>query len=419
MSVETVVIVGAGQAGYQTAASLRQKGFTGTITLVNGEAGLPYQRPPLSKAYLLGKLDASRLPLRQGSWYTDQRVDLIHDEAVSVDRHDGVVVLRSGTRLRYDHLVLATGARNRTLEIPGSDVPEVIGMRSQADADRLAPLVVPGTRVVVVGAGFIGLEFASVAAHRGASVHVLDLADRPMARAVSEPVSRFFQDRHQSWGVTFGFGEGVTRIKETEGHVTAVVTTTGRVLPADLVVYGIGVLPNAEIAREAGLRVDNGIVVNADLLTSDPDISAIGDAACFPCAQLGYAPTRLESVQNAADQARHVAARLIGATADGYGGLAWFWSDQGDLKLQIAGLADGYEDIVELPVADEDTQKFVLCFRGDELASVETVNLPGEHMSARRLLSGASALPTPSDARSPGFDLTAWGRAIREPASTA
>lgn len=405
MSVSAVVIVGAGQGGYQTAASLRQAGFTGSITLVNDEPGLPYQRPPLSKAYLLGKLDATRLLLRQEAWYADQEVDLVEDRVVAIDRAGHEIHLATGATLPYDHLVLATGARNRTLAVPGAELDGVIGMRTKGDADRLASRVHADTNVVVVGAGFIGLEFAAVAAALGASVHVLELADRPMARAVSKPTSEFFRAAHEAWNVTFDFNQGLEVLEGEAGHVREAVTSGRQRLRADLVVYGIGVVPNVELAELAGLATGNGITVDAHLLTDDPDISAVGDAVTFPCTHADGALMRLESVQNAADQARSVAARLMGNAA-AYEALPWFWSDQGDLKLQIAGIAQGHDQAVELDV-DNDRQKIVLCFKDDVLIAVETVNRPGDHMIARRILVREHR-PTVAEASAPGFGLKEW-----------
>lgn len=405
MSGSAVVIVGAGQAGAQTAASLRQGGFDGTITLINGEPGFPYQRPPLSKTYLLGTLEARKLLLRQEHWYANQNVELISDRAVAIDRLGHHVRLAGGAALPYDHLVLATGSRNRVLPVPGAELGGVSGMRTRADADELSGRIGTGVEVVVVGAGFIGLEFASVAAALGASVHVLEVADRPMARVVSAPTSRFVQQAHEDWGVTFDFGQGLACIEGTDGQASGVVTADGRRMKAELVVFGIGVVPETTLAQEAGLPVDNGIRVDSRLLTEDPDISAVGDAVSFPCRYADGRLIRLESVQNAADQARAVAARLLGG--DGaYEALPWFWSDQGDLKLQIAGLADGADEAVEL-ACPEPRQRTSLHFRAGRLAAVETINRPGDHMLARRILADGAS-PTVQEASAPGFDLKAW-----------
>ncbi len=406
MTLSSVVIIGAGAGGAQAAASLRQGGFEGSISLVHGEPGLPYHRPPLSKAYLLGRLEARKLLLRQETWYAKQNVDLVLDRVVSIDRAGHQVRLAGGQVLTYGHLILATGSRNRKLPVPGTHLEGVIGMRTRVDADELASRLRADVEVVVAGAGFIGLEFAAVAAAHGASVHVLELADRPMARAVSEPTAQFIRRAHEHWGVRFDFGQALTAI-DGEGRVTGVETSDGRRLPADLVVYGIGVVPETELAEESGLAIENGIRVDDRLLTSDPDISAIGDAASFPSTHTG-GRIRLESVQNAVDQARHVAARLMGASI-GYDALPWFWSDQGDLKIQIAGLADPRDEVVEL-LLPELREKAVLRFRQDRLVAVETVNRPGDHILARRILAGSTG-PTPTEASAPDFDLTTWHQA--------
>lgn len=405
MAHESVVVVGAGQGGCQVAASLRQRGYDGAITLVNGESCLPYQRPPLSKGYLLGKVDQTRLLLRQEHWYGKQQVDLVADQVTGIDRSERRLQLASGSPITYDHLILATGSRNRALSIPGAELDGVIGMRTRSDADSLAGRVTDGARVVVIGAGFIGLEFAAVAAALGASVQVLELGDRPMARAVSAATSAFFQKAHEGWGVRLDVGQGVVSISGADGAATGVTVTDGRVVPADLVVYGIGVLPETALAERAGLAVDNGIRVDHQLLTEDPDISAIGDAVCFPSAHAGGRMIRLESVQNAADQARHVAARLTGGTA-AYDALPWFWSDQGDLKLQIAGLADPDDDAIQLELTDP-RQQIVLRYRGEQLVAVETVNRPGDHMLARRILAEGHT-PTRAEVTDTDFGLKTW-----------
>ena len=411
MTLASVVIVGAGQAGFQVATSLRQEGYDGRITLIGDEPGLPYQRPPLSKAYLLGKIQATNLLFRPADFYATQRIELLHDQATAIDRLNRRVVLASGTAIAYDHLVLATGAHNRPLPVPGADLPQVFGIKTQADADALAPLAKEARNVVVIGAGFIGLEFAAVAAALGANVHVLELGERPMARAVSREMSELFRQAHEAWGVHFDFRQGLSRIDGDNGKVCAVQTADGRVLPADLVVFGIGVIPNAQLATEAGLDIENGIRVDASLLTSDPQISALGDVASFPCLQNNEQHTRLESVQNAVDQGRAVAARLMGKPAP-YSALPWFWTDQGNLKLQIAGLSHGYDSTVVLGSV-EDRQASVLCFRNDRLVAVESCNRMGDHMAARKILTRAPRL-TAAEAAADGFDLKAWEAANRD-----
>lgn len=411
MTLASVVIVGAGQAGFQVAASLRQEGYEGRITLIGDEPGLPYQRPPLSKAYLLGKIQANNLLFRPADFYTTQRIELLHDQATAIDRQNRRVVLASGEAVNYDHLVLATGAHNRPLPVPGAGLAQVFGIKTKVDADALEPLAKAARNVVVIGAGFIGLEFAAVAAAQGASVHVLELGERPMARAVSREMSELFRQAHENWGVRFDFRQGLSRIDSDNGKVCSVQTADGRCLPADLVVFGIGVIPNAQLASEAGLDIENGIKVDAHLLTSDPRISALGDVASFPCLQNDEQHTRLESVQNAIDQARTLAARLMGKPAP-YNALPWFWTDQGNLKLQIAGLSNGYDSTVVLGSAQEQ-QLSVLCFRNERLVAVESCNRMGDHMAARKILARAPRL-TPAEAGADGFDLKTWEAANRD-----
>ena len=409
MSLDSVVIAGAGQAGLQVAASLRLEGFQGAITLVGDEPGLPYQRPPLSKAYLLGKIGMANMHFRPASFFEEQRVTLLHDSVEAIDRTNRRVTLASGGSLDYGHLVLAVGAHNRMLPVPGAELDGVFGVKTLADADALAPRLKDVKNAVVVGAGFIGLEFAAVASALGVNVHVLELGERPMARAVSHEISDAFSAAHKSWGVHLDFRQGLTRIEGDNGKVCAVETTDGRRLEADLVVFGIGVIPNVKLAVEAGLDVDNGIKVDANLLTQDPAISAIGDAASFP-SHFVERHIRLESVQNAMDQAKTVAARLMGKGVP-YAALPWFWTDQRDLKLQIVGLNDGYDDTVVLR-GDAAYQMTVLCFRRGQLVAVETLNRPAEHMVGRKLLGRACQL-TPREAGADGFDLKAYELATR------
>lgn len=410
MSLDSVVIVGAGHGGVQVAISLRQEGFGGRIVLVNDEPGLPYQRPPLSKAYLLGKINATAMLFRPETFYADQRIELVHDRVAAIDRQNRRVMLDSGSALDFGHLVLATGAHNRPLNVPGSTLGGIFGIKTKADADFLSPLVKQARNVVVIGAGFIGLEFAAVAAAEGAAVEVLELGDRPMARAVSPQMSELFRAAHEGWGVKFNFRTGLAELEGEGGKVSAVTTSDGRRLPAELVVFGIGVIPNVQLALEAGLDIDNGIRVNSSLLTSDPHISALGDVAAFPCVQNGENLTRLESVQNAVDQGKLIAARLVGKPAP-YTALPWFWTDQGNLKLQIAGLSIGADNYVTLGDAAAQ-QLSVLCFRGEELIAVESCNRPGDHVFARKILARPPAL-TPATAAAPDFDLKAWEAANR------
>ncbi len=407
--LRSVVIAGAGQAGFQTAASLRQDGFAGRIVIIGDEPGLPYQRPPLSKAYLMGKTTAEALTFRPEKFFADNRIELIAQTRVTaIDRTNKRVALSSGGALDYDHLVLALGAHNRTLPIPGADLDGVFGLRTLADADAIGAMLADAHEVVVAGAGFIGLEFAAVASALGKSVHVLELADRTMARAISPAMSQLFADAHALWGVKIDFGQGLARIDGDGRRVTGVDTTDGRKRPADIVVFGIGVLPTVAVAAEAGLDIDNGIKVDAMLVTSDPTISAIGDCAAFP-SPFADSYIRLESVQNAADQGRAVAARLMGKAAP-YSAVPWFWSDQRDLKLQIAGLSIGADRTVVVGNPEE-RRMSVLCFKRDKLIAVESVNRGSDHVAARKIFGRGAPALSPEEASTPDFDLKGWAAA--------
>jgi 3-phenylpropionate/trans-cinnamate dioxygenase ferredoxin reductase component len=404
MSASTIVIVGTGQGGFQTAASLRDNGFDGRVVMIGDEPGLPYQRPPLSKGYLTGDVNEAGLRLRPASFYANHGIELHDNERVTdVDRRSRRVRTASGAEVVYDHLVLATGARERPLQVPGVDLDGVFGLRTLVDSDALRPRLDTAHDVVIVGAGFIGLELASVAAKRGARVHVVEVAPRPMGRAVSAAISEFFTEAHAGRGVGILFGSAVQRIIGVDGRVTGVSTTDGVTLAADVVLVGIGIVPNVELAAAAGLVTDNGVVVDAELVTADAAISAIGDCAAFPSRFAG-GRVRLESVQNAVDHARCVAARLAGKPA-AYDAVPWFWSDQGDLRLQIVGLTAGYDTAVTR--GNIESGKFsVFCFRGPKLLGIESVNRPADHMAGRRLLASSPAL-THAQAADESFDLKA------------
>lgn len=405
-----IVIVGAGQGGYQVAASLRDQGHAGPITLIGDEPGLPYQRPPLSKAYLTGKTVETALRLRPLAFYEQKAID--YREAVrvlAIDRAGRRVRLSDDTALDYAHLVLATGARNRILHAPGHDLDGIHYLRDLADAQVLKGSLEAVQRVVVVGAGFIGLEFAAVARNAGLEVTVVEATQRPLARALSEPMSRYFTEAHAAWGTRFVLGTGISHFDGMDGRVTHVVTQSGEQLPADLVLIGIGVLPNQELAAEAGLACENGIVVNHFLQTEDPAISALGDCAVYPSVFAG-GPARLESVQNAVDQAKFIAQRIVNDRAAPFVAVPWFWSDQGDLKLQIAGLSTGYDRAVIR--GDPAGRKFsVFCFKGESLHCVESVNQAADHMAARKILAGRSGL-TPDQAADMSFDLRDFAKAV-------
>jgi 3-phenylpropionate/trans-cinnamate dioxygenase ferredoxin reductase component len=405
-----IVIVGAGHGGVQAAASLREEGFEGPIALISADAHAPYQRPPLSKAYMKGEATADSLILRGPAFYPDKKIDLMLGErVVEIDRSSHVVKLASGGMLDYAHVILATGADPRPASFAGTELNGVLALRDIDDAEKLKQQLDHAKNVVVIGAGFIGLEFAATAAAKGALVQVVEIAPRVMGRAVSQTLSDFYAEAHRGFGVHLHLGVGVGSLEGSTGKVTAVHLADGRRLPADLVVVGIGILASEKLAAAAGLAVDNGVVVDAAMTTSDPDISAIGDCAAHPNVHAGRR-IRLESVQNASDQARVVARKLTGKPAH-YDALPWFWSDQGDLKLQIAGLIDGCDTFVTR--GDPAARSFsVFGFQHGALRVVESVNRAADHMIARRLIAAGTPV-TPDEAADPAVDLKA--RAMAKP----
>jgi 3-phenylpropionate/trans-cinnamate dioxygenase ferredoxin reductase subunit len=414
MAGPVAAVLGTGQAGFQAAASLRQEGFDGRIVLIGDEPVPPYQRPPLSKSYLAAESGLDELWLRPETFYAAHKIDLLAGETVrSIDRKERQLRLGSGANIAWDHLILATGARFRPLTVAGAELDGVLPLRTLADANILRERLAQAREIVVIGAGFIGLEFASVAIARGAAVRILEITQQAMGRVVSAATSQFFAAAHRRWGCEISFGTGVTRILGTDGRATEVETTDGRRLPADLVLICIGVIPNAELASDAGLAVDNGIVVDEYLATANPAIFAIGDCANFPT-PFAVSRVRLESVQNAVDQARCVAAAIAGKPAV-YDKVPWFWSDQGDLKLQIAGITVGHDASV-LRGDPADGHFSVFCYRDGRLIGVESVNQTADHVVARRLLAGDPGL-TPEQAADMSYDLRAHARRVPARAS--
>lgn len=400
-----VVIVGAGHAGVQCAASLREEGYAGPVLLIGDETHWPYQRPPLSKAFLKRTASRESLALRGQSFFAEQSVGTrFGDKVLRIDRTAKHVLFASGDAQPYAHLVLATGARARPAPFAGADLKNVFALRNFDDANILREALEGAKDVVVVGAGFIGLEFAATAALGGKSVTVIEAAPRVMGRAVSPPLSRFFAAAHRAFGITLHTTTLVSAIEGFDGRARGVVLSDGTKLAADLVVVGIGVLAEDALAHDCALDCGDGILVDAQLRTSDPDISAIGDCAYHPSVWSGGL-TRLESVQNATDGARIVAKRLAGGAAD-YNALPWFWSDQGDLKLQIAGLLRDADTFVTR--GEPDSRAFsIFAFAGETLRAVESVNRGGDHMAARRILVERKVL-TQTQAADQGFDIKAF-----------
>ena len=379
----SVAIIGAGQAAAQLIDSLRRRGHAGAITLV-GDEGFPYQRPPLSKKYLAGELGLDRLQLRQPSYFDEQRVELrLGRRATAIDRHAKQVQLVGGATLDYEHLIIATGSHPRRLKMPGADLAGVHYLRSLSDADHLRTEVHVGQRAVIIGGGYIGLEVAATLRQLGMEVTVLEMADRVMNRVVAEPVSRYYEREHASHGVKIELDVGVLALQgDTNGRVCAVETNRGAIA-ANLVVVGIGVLPTDELAQNAGLACDNGIVVDEYCRTSDPAIFAIGDCSNHPSAHYGRR-VRLESVDNAFEQANTVATNITG-TPTKHDRVPWFWSDQYHHKLLIVGLADGHDQAILR--GDQANHSFSVCYlRDGEFIAIDTVNMAKDQMAARKLI---------------------------------
>lgn len=408
MTLQRVVIVGGGHGGFQMAASLRADGFSGEILLVGDEPGLPYQRPPLSKAYLKDG-DETRLHFRPQAFFEKNRISLMAQTRVNrIDPVAKRIATGDGAEIGYDHLVLATGSRNARPPIANLDLENVLMLRSLADAEDLRIRFSAARHVLVVGGGFIGMEFAAFAAGVGVSATVIEGADRLMARAVSDVVSQHFLKDHQSRGTRIRLGQFVSElIDDGAGRVAGARLADGTRIAGDLVLIAAGVVPNSELAADAGLAASNGIDVDELLRSSDPGISALGDCCNFPDPLSGKR-IRLESVQAATDHARTISRRLTGQPAP-YSAVPWFWSDQGDLKLQIAGLGSGADETVA--IEPETGGLVVLNFSAGRLISVETVNSASAHMSARKLLGSRRAVAKPELA-AVNYDLIDYARAV-------
>lgn len=384
MTVNTVVIVGAGQAGGEIAIELRKLGYAGGVTVVGDEPCLPYKRPPLSKAYLAGSVGEDSLHLMSKANLEKAGIECLSGlRVLRIARAGRRVELSDGRSLPYDRLALTLGGRARSLPLPGADKLNVFPLRTLADVNAIRPHCAPGRRVTIVGGGFIGLEVAAVLTKLGLKVTVLENLPRVLARVTAPEVSAFFERVHREAGVDLRTGVQIAAF-EGMGEVTRVKLADGSHINTDFVVVGIGLLPNTELAAEAGLVVDNGIVVDEFTRTSDPDIVAAGDCTNHPNELMGRR-IRLESVQNAVDQARAAAQTLMGR-ATPYRTVPWFWSDQYDLKLQMTGLSAGYERMVLR--GDPKTQRAFSAFyiKDGHLLAADTVNRPQDHMLARKLI---------------------------------
>ncbi|MBS0395021.1 MAG: FAD-dependent oxidoreductase [Proteobacteria bacterium] len=389
---ETIVIVGAGQAAAQAVDSLRRAGFAGRLVVVGDEPYLPYQRPPLSKKFLAGELPLERLTIRPASFYEGAGVELrLGVRAEGLDLAGRTLLLGDGERIGYDRLLLATGSQPRRATVPGHDLVGVHVLRTIADVDRIRAELAPGARIAIVGAGYVGLEVAATCVALGHPVEVIEAAPRVLARVAAPEVSAFYAAEHARHGVRLHLGTGLAAFlprADDSRRVGAVVTTGGERLAADLVVVGIGVVPNTGLALAAGLACDNGIAVDAGCRTSDPHVYAAGDCASQAGPRYGRR-VRLESVDNAFEQAKTAAANLLGGEVV-HDRVPWFWSDQYDLKLLIAGLA-GEHDRVVLRGRPED-RSFACCYlRGPALVAIDCINSPKDYMAAKKLI--AEALP--------------------------
>ncbi|XUY27589.1 NAD(P)/FAD-dependent oxidoreductase [Agrobacterium sp. rho-8.1] len=379
----TLVIVGAGQAGFALAAKLRALKDERPIVIIGSEDVPPYQRPPLSKKYLMGEMSFDRLQFRPVEWFAENNVELrLSTWVEEIDRQAKTVRMQDGSTLVYDKLALATGAAPRLLPAGvGGDLDGVLTVRDKRDADRLMDDMQPGRRLLVIGGGYIGLEAAAVARKLGLEVTLIEMADRILQRVAAPETADIIRDIHVSHGVSIREKTGLTRLIGTDGHVSAAELSDGSVLDVDFVIAGIGVTPNDRLARESGLDVGNGVLVDQFTRTSDPDIHAMGDCALLP---LNGADVRLESVQNAVDQAEAAAIILAGEEKP-YQPKPWFWSDQYDVKLQIAGFNQGYDETLVRPSQREGSHS-VWYFKQGRFVAVDAINDAKAYVSGKKLL---------------------------------
>ncbi len=382
-----IVIAGAGHAAGQVVASLKQKRFDGDIVLVGDEAFLPYQRPPLSKKFLAGEMAAERLHFKPESFYDDPHIDVrLNTRITAIDRSAKSLRTENGDSISYDTLILALGSRARIVPVEGHELEGVHYLRSIRDVNGIRRELESAQRLVIVGAGYIGLEVAAVTRQLGLDVTVIDMADRVMSRVVSPKVSAFYQREHRTRGVDLQLSTGLGAFRG-ERRVAAVETTDGRMIETDFVVVGVGIQPNTALAEAAGLDTDNGIIVDERCQTSDPGIYAAGDCTSHP-SSIYKRRLRLESVHNALEQAKTAAGNACGEDLQ-YSQVPWFWSDQYDLHLQIAGLSDGYDEIVTRGNM-EDRSFACLYLQEDRLIAVDAINAPRDFMQAKPLIANAA-----------------------------
>lgn len=397
-----IVVIGAGQAGATLVEKLRANGYEGQITLIGEEPHLPYQRPPLSKKYLLGEMEQERLHLRPESFYDENRIDRILGQAVTgIDRKAKTVTLSDGSTLTYDKLALTTGSVPRLLPAKlGGNLKKVFAVRKLADVDAMAPSFADGGHVLIIGGGYIGLEAAAVAATKGLQVTLVEMADRILQRVAAPQTSDYFRKLHKGNGVAILEGVGLDHLTG-DTTVNGAVLSDGSRLSVDFVIVGIGIMPATALAEQSGLKIDNGIAVNESGQTSDPDIYAAGDCCSFPYRGKRI---RLESVPNAIDQASTVAEAMMGKPVE-YIAKPWFWSDQYDVKLQIAGLNAGYDKTV-VRIGERPGSQSVWYFLGMELLAVDAMNDPRAYMTGKRWIESGQS-PSPEDISNPDIELKA------------
>ncbi len=394
-----IIVIGAGQAGSSLVVKLRALGCAGDITLIGGEPVPPYQRPPLSKKYMLGEMDVERLFLRPEAFYGDQNITLrLGVEVTKIDRAAKTVTLNTDEVLSYDQLALTTGSAPISLPPAiGGDLDGVYTVRTLKDADAMAPDFVKGKRALIVGGGYIGLEAAAVAATRGVNVVLVEMADRILQRVAAPETSTYFRTLHTTRGVDIREGVGLASLNGMGGRVTSATLTDGSELAIDFAVVGVGIRPSLGLAEAAGLDLDNGIKVDGQGRTSDPFVFAAGDCTSFPH---NGGRIRLESVPNAIEQAEATAAAMLGGDTE-YHAKPWFWSDQYDVKLQIAGLNTGYDRIISRNT--EGATSFWY-YKGDQLLAVDAMNDPRAYMVGKRLIEAGKS-PDPSAVQDPATDL--------------
>ncbi|GAK46310.1 FAD-dependent pyridine nucleotide-disulfide oxidoreductase [Tepidicaulis marinus] len=387
-----VVIVGAGHAAGQAAASLRQEGYEGAITMIGNEPYIPYQRPPLSKKFLAGEIGIDRVYFKPPEFYEKENVTVkLGTRVTEIDRNAKTVHTDKGETLTYSKLLLTTGSRARELNLPGFDLEGVFYLRNVGDVEGIQSYFNKGGKCVIVGGGYIGLEVAAVAAKHGIDVTVLEMAPMVMARVVDPIVSRFYERVHREEGVKIVTGAAVSGFEGKNGQLTKVTCADGTAHEADFVVVGVGILPNVELAVEANLKVENGIAVDECCRTSDPDIYAAGDCTNHPNPLLGER-LRLESVHNALEQAKTAAAAICGKEKP-YAQIPWFWSDQYDLKLQIVGLSAGYDQAVVRGNPDEGRSFAVFYLKEGRLIAVDAINRAPEFMMSKQLIAKGVSIP--------------------------